>query len=231
MTPNLVSREDWLKERVALLEREKTFTRDRDALSAARRELPMVEVKDDYRFQSEEGTKSLSDLFGGKSQLIVSHFMFGSDWQEGCPSCSYFSDSYNQAVEHLAERDTAFVSISNAPLEVLLGYRDRLGWSFDWVSAAGTSFGNDFGVTFGEDEMDGDGYNFGKKPYGAESPGVSVFFKLPDGRIAHSYSCYGRGLDILNTAYNLLDLTPKGRDEADLPYPMGWVKRRDTYGV
>ena len=231
MTPNLVSREDWLKDRIALLEREKAFTHDRDALSAARRDLPMVEVPDVYIFQSERGEKTLSDLFAAKSQLIVSHFMFGPEWQEGCPSCSYFSDSYEHAVEHLAARDTAFVAVSNAPLDVLLGYRKRLGWTFDWVSAAGNSFGSDFGVTFSADEMEGDGYNYGMRPYGEESPGLSVFSKLADGRIAHSYSCYGRGLDILNTTYNLLDLTPKGRDEAALPYPMGWVKRRDIYGV
>jgi len=229
MSVTLVSREDWLIQRKALLEREKAFTKERDALSAARRGMPLVLINYTYEFDTTDGTKSLSDLFKGKSQLITNHFMFGPDWQEGCPSCSFFSDSYDRAVEHLAARDTAFVTVSNAPLDVLLGYRDRLGWTFDWVSAVGTTFGRDFGVTFEADEMDGTGYNYGKRPYGSESPGLSTFVKLADGRIAHSYSCYGRGLDILNTAYNLLDLTHKGRDEDELPYPMGWVQRRDTY--
>lgn len=231
MTPTLVSREDWLAARKTFLTREKAFTQEREALAADRRKLPMVEVTESYEFQTEDGPKTLLDLFGDKSQLMTYHFMFGPDWEEGCPSCSYFTDSFERAETHLAARDTALVLVSNAPLEKLSRYRDRMDWSLRWVSAGGSSFGQDFGVTFGPEEMKGDGYNYGVKPYAPESPGLSVFLRLPDDRIAHSYSTYGRGLDILNTTYNLLDLTPKGRDEAALDYPMSWVRRRDMYEV
>lgn len=231
MTMKLASREDWLKERKALLEREKAFTRERDALSEARRALPVVAIDKAYVFETEDGTQSLADLFDGKRQLIVYHFMYGPDWKDACTSCSFWSDHFDGIDVHLAARDTTFVAISNAPLATLTAYRARMGWRFKWVSAGKTTFGKDFGVSFHDEaDMNGTGYNYGRKPYANESPGLSVFCKLPDGVIAHSYSTYGRGLDILNTAYHLLDMTPKGRDEDALPHKMAWVRRHDEYG-
>ncbi|MGI9418895.1 MAG: DUF899 domain-containing protein [Geminicoccaceae bacterium] len=230
MTAKLVTREDWLLERKALLEREKAFTRERDALTEARRALPMVAIDRAYVFETEDGPQSLADLFDGKRQLVVYHFMYGPDWQQACASCSFWSDHFNGIDIHLAARDTAFVVISNAPLATLLAYRARMGWTFKWVSAGKTTFGQDFGVSFHDEAaMNSTGYNYGRKPYASENPGLSVFFKLPDGVVAHSYSTYGRGLDILNTAYHLLDMTPKGRDEDGLSHGMAWVRRHDEY--
>lgn len=230
MTTRLVNREGWLKERKALLEREKAFTRDRDVLTAARQALPMVAIDKPYVFDTEHGPQSLADLFDGQAQLIVYHFMYGPDWQDGCPSCSFWSDHFNGIGVHLRARDTALVAISNAPLKTLLAYRVRMRWDFTWVSAGRTTFGEDFGVSFPDDAaMNGEGYNYGRKPYAGESPGLSVFYKLPDGVVAHSYSTYGRGLDILNSAYHLLDMTPKGRNEDALAHNMAWVRRHDEY--
>ncbi|MGC3940139.1 DUF899 domain-containing protein [Roseobacter sp. EG26] len=228
--PNLVNREMWISERMKLLEREKSFTKERDALSNARRDLPMVEITKSYHFSTNSGTRCLPELFEGKKQLVVYHFMFGPDWEEGCPSCSFFVDSFNGNEAHLAARNTAFILASNAPLETLNAYAARMGWTIPWVSCLNTGFGEDFGVTFPEGaEKNGRTYNYDKKPYGGESPGLSVFFDLGANRVAHSYSTYGRGLDILNSAYHLLDLTPNGRDEASFPYPQAWVKRHDEY--
>ncbi|WP_298984087.1 DUF899 domain-containing protein [uncultured Roseibium sp.] len=232
-SPQIVNRDQWLEARKALLAKEKAFTRERDRLSAARRDLPLVLVNEGYVFDTRDGQKSLSDLFGSQKQLVVYHFMFGENWEEGCPSCSFWADNYERLDIHLAARDTALISISSAPLEKLEAYRTRMGWTFDWVSSQGTSFNNDFGVTFpGKEDPAGRGYNYSGQPVGTEElPGVSSFIKLGDGRVAHSYSTYGRGLDILNMAYNLLDLTHLGRHEDDLPYAQAWVKRRDTYGT
>lgn len=227
--PRIVTRGEWLDERKALLEQEKAFTRERDRLAAARRALPMVEVADDYRFQSTDGEKSLADLFGPHSQLIVQHFMFGENWEEGCPSCSFWVDSFSGNSAHLAARDTAFVLVSNAPLEKLQAYRNRLGWDVRWVSAQGSTFSADFGVTFIEGDDRDRVYNYTDEPYGEENPGMSVFVKLADGKVCHTYSTYARGLDILNSAYNLLDLTPKGRDEDGMDFTMAWLRRRDEY--
>lgn len=230
--PNIVSREDWLKARKVFLEREKAFTHERDALAAARRNLPMVIVEKDYLFDTPSGSRSLADLFGPHPQLVVYHFMFGETWEEGCPSCSFCADNYERLDVHLAARDTVLVCISNAPLEKLLAYGKRMGWSFDWVSTACNGFGVDFGVTFpGTQPTLAGGYNYTNKTFSEEMPGISTFLKLADGRIAHSYSTYGRGIDILNTAYNILDLTPMGRNEDALDYPMAWVRRRDRYGT
>ncbi len=230
-SPHIVSREEWLEARKALLAEEKAFTRQKDKLSAKRRELPLVRIDQDYRFKTTEGEKSLGDLFGSKSQLIVVHFMFGADWQEGCPSCSFWADTYSGTNVHLAARDTSLAVVSNAPLDVLQAYKARMGWDFDWVSAEGSSFSSDFGVTFLDDESraNPEGYNFDKLPYGDENPGVSVFSKLDDGTICHSYSAYGRGMEIFNGTYHLLDMTPKGRDEDNLSFTMEWVRRRDQY--
>lgn len=230
--PEVVTREEWLKARRALLVKEKAFTRERDELSASRRALPLVKVEKDYRFHTPAGEQTLAYLFGSYGQLIIQHFMFGRDWTEGCPSCSFWADNYNGVDAHLAARDTGFVVVSSAPLRTLDAYKSRLGWSFKWVSAEGSNFNADFGVSF-YDENTGPGetgYNYsGKAPGGEEKHGVSVFIRLEDGTICHSYSTYARGVDMLNGTYHLLDLTPKGRGEEGLSYSMSWVKRRDEY--
>lgn len=229
--PSIVTRNAWLEDRMRLLEMEKELTRQRDRLSAARRELPMVRLETDYHFETESGPSGLVGLFAGKRQLVVYHFMFGADWKEGCPSCSFWADSFDGTDIHLAARDTAFICISNAPLDTLLAYRERMGWRFRWASAAGSDFGRDFGVNFRPGETPiAEGYNYSGKPAQEEMPGISVFYRLDDGGIAHAYSTYGRGIDIVNAAYNLLDLTPNGRHEDDLPWPMAWLRRHDSYG-
>jgi predicted dithiol-disulfide oxidoreductase (DUF899 family) len=220
------SRADWLAERRALLAREKDFSRARDALSEARRALPAVRLDKPYSFQTETGPKSLGGLFGDRRQLIVYHFMFGSDWREGCPSCSFWADNFDGIGIHLAARDTALVAVSKAPLEKLLAYRSRMGWSFPWVSAGSSGFNEDFGVSFAGE---GGEYNFApRKGSHSELPGISVFFREAD-TVFHTYSTYARGLDMLNGAYHFLDLTPLGRDEGGLPWPMAWVRRHDRY--
>lgn len=231
MSHPVVSRDEWLAARKELLEKEKEFTRLRDELSQQRRELPWVKVSKAYRFQSEKGEISLQDLFNGKGQLMIYHFMFGPEWQEGCPSCSFWADGYNGTMSHLAQRDVSFVTVSRAPLETLLAYKRRMGWSFPWVSSAGSDFNFDFQVSFTKEQMESKKltYNYRETTFPCEeAPGVSVF-RLQDGDVFHTYSTYSRGLDMLNSAYHHLDLTSKGRDEADLPYPQAWVKRHDQY--
>src|SRR5262245_6834213 len=221
--PQIVSQAEWLKARQELLAQEKKFTRERDELSRQRREMPWVEVTKDYRFDSSDGRKSLADLFTGKGQLIVYHFMFHPDWNAGCKNCSFWADNYNGAIDHLAARDTALVAISRAPLAKLEAFKRRMGWDFPWVSTVGDDFNHDFGVGFTNDEVASKAklYNYGTRAFnGEDAPGISVFAKGAAGRIFHTYSCYSRGLDMLNGAYHLLDLTPKGRDEDALPYPM-----------
>jgi predicted dithiol-disulfide oxidoreductase (DUF899 family) len=230
MPHQIVSREEWLAARKALLAREKAFTKERDALSQERRRLPWVQVDKSYLFEGPAGKETLVDLFAGRSQLLVYHFMFGPDWEEGCPSCSFWADNYNGAVVHLSHRDVSLVAISRAPLEKLESYRKRMGWSFKWVSSYGNEFNRDYHVSFTPEEQKTAIYNY--KPSGfvsSEAPGVSVFSKGAEGQIFHTYSCYARGLDMLNGAYHLLDLVPKGRDEQGLPYPMAWVRRHDQY--
>ena len=231
-THRIVSQEEWLEARKAHLTREKEFTRLRDQLSRERRALPWVKVEKDYVFQGPNGPESLGDLFDGRSQLLVQHFMYGPDWEEGCPSCSFWADSYDGFVVHLAQRDVTMVAVSRAPLEKLDAYRRRMGWSFKWVSSLGSDFNRDFQVSFTPDEMaKGEmTYNYETRGFPAdEAPGVSVFIKNEDGEIFRTYSCYARGLDMLNGAYHYLDLVPKGRDEDDLPYSMAWVRRHDEY--
>lgn len=232
MAHPVASREEWLEARRALLEREKAFTRERDALAAARRTLPWVEVSEDYRFESEDGEVGLADLFGAMSQLVVSHFMYGPGWEAGCPSCSFWADGYDPMTVHLAARDVAFVAVSRAPLAALLAYRDRMGWRFPWVSSRRSSFSEDFGVSFDEEALATGPvtYNYRETTMrSSEAPGLSVFCKDEAGRLFHTYSCYSRGLDPMNAAYQLLDLVPRGRDEQGLPFPMTWVRRRDEY--
>jgi len=229
----VVSNDEWLAARRALLEREKAFTRERDALSAARRALPWVKVGKDYVFEGADGNKRLSDLFAGRSQLIVYHFMYHPDWDAGCKSCSFWADNFNAAIPHLNQRDVSMVAISRAPLDKLLAFRKRMGWKFEWLSSANNDFNHDFAVSFTPDELEiGDNnYNFGTGRFGGpEAPGISSFYKDADGSIYRTYSCYARGLDMLNGAYHYLDIAPKGRDEDALSYPMEWVRLRDEYG-
>ena len=231
-THRIVSQEEWLQARKAHLAREKEFTRLRDQLSRERRALPWVKVEKDYVFQGPNGPESLGDLFGGRSQLLVQHFMYGPDWEEGCPSCSFWADSYDGFSVHRAQRDVTMVAVSRAPLEKLDAFKRRMGWSFKWVSSLGSDFNRDFQVSFTPEEMaKGEmTYNYETRGFPAdEAPGVSVFARNEDGEIFHTYSCYARGLDMLNGAYHYLDLMPKGRDEDDLPYSMAWVRRHDEY--
>ena len=229
----VVSRDDWIAARKAFLEREKEFTRLRDQLSAQRRALPWVRVDKEYVFEGPDGRETLADLFAGRSQLIVQHFMLGPDWEEGCKSCSFWADNYNGVDVHLAARDVTFLAVSSAPYARIAAFRARMGWTFKWVSAAGSDFNRDYHVTFSSQELkDGEVYyNYAwTKLSGPEWPGVSVFYRDADGTVFHTYSCYARGLDNLNGAYQYLDLAPKGRDEAGLPGPMAWVRLHDRYG-
>jgi len=227
----VVSQEEWLEASRELLKKEKEFTKARDALSAERRKLPWVNVTANYVFDTTEGKKTLSDLFGKNSQLIVYHFMFAPGWKEGCPGCSFISDHIDGARGHLIHHDVSFVVVSRAPLEEFLPYKKRMSWNFPWVSSAGCDFNRDYQVSFTEESIKSghDMYNFekgaAKKP--GESPGVSIFYKGNRGDIFHTYSSYGRGPDLLIGAYNWLDLTPKGRNEDG---NMGsWMKRHDEY--
>lgn len=229
----IVSRDEWIEARKAHLADEKEFTRLRDKLSAQRRALPWYKVDKNYTFEGPEGGVKLSQLFDGRSQLIIYHFMFHPDWDEGCKSCSFWADGYNPLVAHLNARDTSLAVVSRGPLAKLQAYKKRMGWDFTWVSSHGTDFNKDFGVTFTPDEVANKQtyYNYSTGVFGIEeAPGLSIFFQSETGDIFHTYSCYARGLDMLNAAYHYLDLVPKGRDEQDLPYGMAWVRRHDEYG-
>ena len=228
----IVSKEVWLKARLDLLEQEKAFTKKRDELSKKRRELPMVLVEKAYVFDGPDGQETFSDLFGGCSQLIVQHFMFGKGWGEGCPSCSFWADGFDGTTIHMQHRDAAFVAVSNAPIDEIEAYKKRMGWQFKWVSSFGTDFNCDYHVTFNKGERDAGPvfYNYRESSFPSdEAPGVSVFYKDAEGRTFHTYSCYARGLDTLNVTYQYLDLLPKGRDEDDLPVTMAWLRRHDHY--
>jgi predicted dithiol-disulfide oxidoreductase (DUF899 family) len=232
--PRVVSQAEWVTLRKELLAKEKEFNRQRDALSAARRELPWVKVDKNYVFDATGGKQTLADLFGGESQLIVYHFMFGPEWEEGCPSCSYLADHFDGSIVHLNARDVSFVAVSRAPLHKIEAFQKRMGWRFQWVSSFGSDFNHDYHVSFAkEDRIDGMvDYNYGMQAFPSEeAPGASVFFKDATGTIFHTYSTYSRGLDILIGAYNYLDLAPKGRDEAGLKHTMAWVRHHDKYGA
>ncbi len=227
----IVTRDKWLKARKALLVEEKEFNRQRDALSARRRELPWVEVVENYVFSGEDGDVSLGGLFGDHSQLIVYHFMYGPDWDEGCPSCSFWADNFDRITPHLAARDAAFAVIARAPYETLAAYKKRLGWGSRWVSSHDNGFNADFNVSFTEAQVEaGEAfYNYKKSTFPSlEAPGVSVFARKGD-KIYHTYSTFARGIDMLNGAYHYMDLLPKGRDEDALEWPMAWLKRQDQY--
>lgn len=227
--PRVVDRETWLKARLALLTEEKALTHAREALAAKRRALPRVRVETPYRFTGEAGEATLADLFAGRSQLLVYHFMFGPDWQEGCKSCSFWADNFDGAVPHLAARDATLVAVSRAPFAKLAAFKRRMGWRFPWISSAGSSFNEDFAVSFPKGGA-ARRYNFGTQSFAMEeAPGMSVFARDPSGAVFHTYGTFARGLDWLNGAYQLMDLLPKGRDEAGLAYPMAWVRHRDKY--
>jgi predicted dithiol-disulfide oxidoreductase (DUF899 family) len=230
----VVARDRWMSARKELLVREKEFTRLRDELSRERRALPWTRVETSYVFDSPNGPRTLADLFDGRSQLIVYHFMFGPNWKEGCKSCSFWADNFDGIAPHLEQRDVSLVVVSRAPLDALQAFRQRMGWRFLWVSSLGSDFNRDFHVSFAErDVQDGNAfYNYERRPFPSdEAPGVSVFYRDRAGAIFHTYSCYARGLDMLNAAYQYLDLVPKGRDEANMPYTMAWVRHHDRYGV
>jgi predicted dithiol-disulfide oxidoreductase (DUF899 family) len=225
------SREEYRAARLALLTREKELNRLRDELAAQRRQLPWVRVGEEYAFDTPDGRVALRDLFDGRSQLVVYHFMLGPGWIEGCPSCSFWADSFDGMPVHLAHRDTAFAAVSRAPLDEIEAYRQRMGWSFRWVSSAPSGFNYDFGVSFTpEQRKAGAEYNFRHvdDPM-EESPGISVFALDDSGQVFHTYSVYSRGLDPVNSGYQLLDLTPRGRDEQDLSWTMAWLRRHDSY--
>ncbi|MBI3757960.1 MAG: DUF899 domain-containing protein [Deltaproteobacteria bacterium] len=228
----VVSREEWLAARKEFLVKEKEFTRLRDQLSQQRRELPWVKVEKEYIFDGPNGKETLAELFAGKSQLLVYHFMFHPTWSEGCKSCSFWADNYNGIVTHLNHRDVSLVAISKAPLTQLEAFKKRMGWSFKWVSSFNTDFNRDYNVSFTPEELEKGEmyYNYQMVKFQREeAAGVSVFYKNPDGNVLHTYSCYARGLDMVNGAYHLLDLAPKGRDEAGLTYPQAWVRYHDNY--
>jgi predicted dithiol-disulfide oxidoreductase (DUF899 family) len=233
-THRIVSQEQWVQARRAHLAKEKQLTRQRDELARERRELPWVRVEKNYVFDAPQGKVRLADLFGGHSQLVVYHFMFGPDWKEGCPSCSFVSDHLDGAVPHLAARDVSLVMVSRAPLAKIEAFKKRMGWRFPWVSSFGSDFNHDYHVWFTpEEKAKGDVYyNYTLQPFPSdEAPGASVFYKDPaTGEIFHTYSTYGRGLDPLVGTYVVLDLVPKGRDEDQLPFSMQWVRHHDRYG-
>ena len=228
----VVSREQWLAARKAHLAQEKEFTLARDRLSAERRALPWVKVDKNYLFDGAGGRQTLADLFKGRRQLLVQHFMFAPDWNEGCKSCSFWADGFERMTPHLNARDTTLVAISRAPLSKLEAFKARMGWSFAWYSSGDSDFNYDYGVAFTPDQIASgvQSYNFGGSAFAIEdAPGISVFYRDHDGGIFHTYSCYARGLDMMNAAYQYLDLTPLGRHEEGLPYPMDWVRLRDQY--
>lgn len=229
----VLTKEAWTERRVALLEEEKALTRQMDALNAKRRALPWMKVEKDYRFTGPDGERSLEDLFGDCSQLIVYHFMYGPDWEAGCKSCSFWADNFNGIPVHLRHRDVSLVCVSRAPIETLEAYRKRMGWDFTWVSSYGSDFNYDFHVSFTEEEVEKDEgyYNFrvGEIP-ADESHGVSVFARDAERKVYHTYSAYARGVDILNGTYRYLDIVPKGRDEEGLESTMAWLRRKDEYG-
>jgi predicted dithiol-disulfide oxidoreductase (DUF899 family) len=228
----VVPQADWLAARKTLLSKEKEFTRLRDELSRQRLELPWEKVEKNYVFDGGNGKVTLADLFAGKSQLIVYHFMFGPGWAEGCPSCSLLADHFDGSVPHLAARDVTLAVVSRAPIEQIAAFQTRMGWRFPWVSSYANDFNRDYHVSFTKDEVaKGEMYyNYVNQNFPSEEgPGVSVFYKDAAGNIFHTYSSYGRGLDIMIGAYNWLDIAPKGRDEDQLAHPMAWVRHHDKY--
>ena len=230
----IVSRGAWLSLRKELLGKEKELTRLRDRLNAERRSLPWERLEKNYVFDAPRGKVTLSELFAGRSQLVIYHFMFGPDWQEGCPSCSFVSDHIDGALEHLAARDVTMTMVSRAALAKIEAFKKRMGWRFPWVSSYGNDFNRDFQVSFTKEEMaQGQvNYNYTLQEFPSEeAPGISVFYQDTGGEVFHTYSTYGRGLEQLVGTYMILDLVPKGRDEDQLGFTMEWVRYHDRYGT
>jgi predicted dithiol-disulfide oxidoreductase (DUF899 family) len=228
----VVSRERWIAERKKLLAREKELTHLRDQIARERRALPWARIDKDYVFDTPEGRRTLAALFEGRRQLMVQHFMLGPGWEQGCPSCSFMADHTDGMTLHLAHRDVTFVAVSRAPLAEIERFRRRMGWRFKWVSSNANHFNFDFGVSFTPEEKATNEvtYNYGKQPFESEElPGISVFYKDDAGQVFHTYSTYRRGVEVMMGTYNLLDLTPKGRDEDKLSYGMEWVRHHDRY--
>jgi predicted dithiol-disulfide oxidoreductase (DUF899 family) len=230
----IVSQEEWLAAQKQHLLKEKKFTRLRDQLSAERRNLPWVKVEKNYVFDGPKGKETLAELFGGRSQLIIYHFMFRPGWEEGCRSCSFLADHIDGSVVHLANRDVTLRAVSRAPLPEIEAFKKRMGWRFKWVSSYGSDFNSDYHVSFTKDDVaKGEtyyNYDLRESQSEGEAPGTSVFYKGTTGDIFHTYSSYARGCDILIGAYNYLDLVPKGRDEDALTFSMAWVRHHDRYG-
>lgn len=228
----VVSKDEWIEARKVLLKKEKEYTKLRDQLSKQRRDLPWVAVDKEYVFNGSNGKESLSDLFDGRNQLIIYHFMYDPNWDVGCPSCSFWADNFNNIIVHLDQRDVTMIAVSRAPYSKIDAYKKRMGWDFKWVSSFDTDFNFDYTVSFTQEELAKKKafYNFiSQDPRISEREGISVFYKDPSGKIFHTYSAYERGIDILNNTYNYLDLVPKGRDEDGYDFPMAWVRRHDEY--
>ena len=229
----IVSRDEWLAARKQLLSKEKELTHLRDRLSAERRRLPWVRVDKPYLFEGPNGKETLGDLFEGRSQLVIYHFMFGPGWEQGCPSCSWAADNIDGNVVHLNARDVTLVVVSRAPLPQIEAFRKRMGWGFTWVSSYGSDFNYDHHVSFTAEEIAKGNvyYNYGPNGFPSEeAPGISVFCKNGNGEIFHTYSAFARGAEPLLGGYYFLDAVPKGRDEAGLPFTMAWVRHHDRYG-
>lgn len=226
----VVSRTQWLTARKALLAKEKQFTKLRDRLSHQRRQLPWVKVDKEYVFDGPNGKETLSNLFEGRNQLIVYHFMFGPDWEGGCKHCSFWADNFDPIIVHLNQRDVTMVAVSRAPYAKLMAYQKRMGWHFKWVSSGGNDFNFDYHVSFTREQEAKKTAFFNYKmqdPDSSDREGVSVFYKDGKGNVFHTYSTYERGIDMVNTAYHYLDLVPKGRDEGQVG--PSWVRRHDEY--
>ena len=228
----VVSHKAWIEARRKFLAKEKKFTRLRDELARQRRALPWERVDKEYVFDGPKGRETLPELFNGRSQLVVYHFMFAPDWDEGCKHCSFWADNFNGLGIHLNHRDVSFVAISRAPLEKLEAFKKRMGWSFKWVSSGQNDFNYDYQASFTPQEVESGAafYNYSKLDVGvSDREGVSVFYRDPSGAVFHTYSSYARGIDMLNTAYHYLDLAPKGRDEDGLEFTQSWVRYHDKY--
>lgn len=232
-TPHpVLPRDRWVAQRRALLAREMELTRLGDQIARERRALPWVRIETPYVFDTPSGPRTLAELFGPHRQLLVQHFMLGPGWEAGCPSCSYMADHLGGMLPHLAQRDVAVALVSRAPIAEIERFRQRMGWQLTWVSSHGNSFNRDFQVSFTPEEIaTGEVfYNYAKRPFPqSEAPGISVFCKDETGAVFHTYSTYGRGVEAMMGTYDLLDLTPKGRDEDGLPYTMAWVRHHDRY--
>ena len=227
----VVSQREWLAARKRLLVKEKKFSKLRDQLNRQRRELPWVKVEKQYVFDTPDGKETLAKLFNGKSQLIVYHFMFGPGWGDGCPHCSFWADHFDSVNFHIGQRDTAFAAVSRAPWKEIEPFEKRMGWKFKWVSSFGTDFNFDFNVSFTPEELKSGKAIYNYAPLDMdidEREGVSAFYRDKNGDIYHTYSSYARGIDLMNTTYNFLDLTAKGRDE-NPEHSQDWVRYHDKY--